>query len=80
MKVQDKSMKVQIISFFCDFLKNDILGTLCNRHLAWCDKEKEGAFSEPCKRLCTFQSKAVDFAKSGENVSYDELKKYFIKK
>lgn len=61
-----------IISFFCSYLQNDILGTICNRHLGFADQN--GPDSPECLKLATFQSSAVNFGKYGSMVSYNDLK------
>lgn len=48
---------------FVNHILNDLLGTIGNAHLAYCDLE--GPFSPKCLQLCQLYSTAVDFAKTG---------------
>ncbi|KAI0752286.1 RdRP-domain-containing protein [Irpex lacteus] len=56
---------------FVDFIKNDVLGRVCNAHLALADRH--GPQSAECIELAGLASKAVDFCKTGVPVSQDEI-------
>lgn len=54
-----------------DFIKNDVLGRVCNTHLALADQF--GPQDQECIDLAVLASKAVDFGKTGVPVLKDEL-------
>lgn len=54
-----------------DFIKNDVLGRICNAHLALADQF--GPQDQECIDLAGLASKAVDFGKTGVPVSWNEL-------
>eukprot|EP01113_Clastostelium_recurvatum_P028813 TRINITY_DN3479_c0_g3_i1.p1 TRINITY_DN3479_c0_g3~~TRINITY_DN3479_c0_g3_i1.p1 ORF type:complete len:1094 (+),score=208.84 TRINITY_DN3479_c0_g3_i1:6-3287(+) len=55
----------EIVQFFVNFMKNDILPTVALNHLAWADQLPAGARSEECIQLAELHSIAVDFPKTG---------------
>lgn len=75
-----------LTNFFCDFLKNDSLGTISNSHLAWADQLS--VLCEQCEceadlykavansftglRLAPLASMAVDYAKTGVPAIMDD--------
>ncbi|KAF4549298.1 RNA-dependent RNA polymerase-like protein [Elsinoe fawcettii] len=54
-----------IIPFFCDYMKNDSLGTIAVAHRAWADKLTAGVKDEKCIELAQLHSQAVDYPKTG---------------
>lgn len=56
---------------FVDFIKNDVLGRICNTHLAVADQF--GPQDQECLDLAELASKAVDFGKTGVPVLKSEL-------
>ena len=54
-----------IVEFFLDYMQNDILGPICNSHLAIADRSDQGALDPRCKDLAKLQSIAVDYPKTG---------------
>jgi hypothetical protein len=69
--------KNDIINFFCNFLKNDILGMICNRHLVLSDKTTD-PLDKSLIILEAYQRKALDFGKHGENIKYSSLEEFKI--
>ena len=55
----------QIAKFFADFLTNDELGKIAQKHLAFCDIEPLGARSHLAIELAKCQAQAVDYPKTG---------------
>ncbi|KAI0090965.1 RdRP-domain-containing protein [Irpex rosettiformis] len=58
---------------FVDFIKNDVLGRVCNAHLALADEHSPQ--DEECIELAKLASMAVDFCKTGIPVSQNEIPK-----
>ncbi|KAI0695361.1 RdRP-domain-containing protein [Cytidiella melzeri] len=56
---------------FVDFIKNDVLGRVCNTHMALADQY--GPDDDGCIELAKLASKAVDFGKTGVRVSQLEI-------
>ncbi|GAM90356.1 hypothetical protein ANO11243_083990 [Dothideomycetidae sp. 11243] len=54
-----------IIQFFCDFMKNDSLGSIAVAHRAWADLLPGGVKSGKCIKLARLHSIAVDYCKTG---------------
>jgi RNA dependent RNA polymerase len=54
-----------ISEFFLDFIRNDNLGQICNRHLIIADQSRYGARDAKCIELSQLASAAVDFPKTG---------------
>ncbi|PNS15990.1 RNA-dependent RNA polymerase 1 [Sphaceloma murrayae] len=54
-----------IISFFCDYMKNDSLGNIAVAHRAWADYYDAGVKHEKCVELAQLHSQAVDYCKTG---------------
>ena len=54
-----------VIRFFVDYMRNDILGVICNSHLAIADSSELGANDPRCLQLAKLQSTAVDYPKTG---------------
>lgn len=70
--------KKNIIEFICTYLTNDILGMLCNRHLALGDLY--GLNNPLLMTLSCYQSSAVNFGKYEQSISYEQIiKKYPVK-
>lgn len=57
-----------VAEFFVDFIKNNLLGMISNRHLLIADQEKDGVFNPKCLKLAQMASTAVDFPKTGIKV------------
>lgn len=60
-------------TFFIDFMQNDRLGVIANRHMIVADQRNEGTSHADCRRLAEFHSIAVDFSKTGIPVNLKEL-------
>ncbi|KAI7852474.1 RNA dependent RNA polymerase-domain-containing protein [Circinella umbellata] len=60
-----------IIKFFVNYINNDNLGQIANSHLAISDKSSQGAKDGRCVRLAQLHSAAVDFAKTGQPVKFE---------
>lgn len=65
--VQANGMITQedVITFFHDYMQNDLLGRIAHAHLAWADFLDEGIRSQQCQELVQLHSIAVDYAKTG---------------
>jgi hypothetical protein len=59
-----------VANFFVDFIENNLLGLISNRHLVIADQQKEGVFHPDCLKLAEMASTAVDFPKTGYKVYY----------
>lgn len=64
-----------ITKFFVDFIINDNLGQICNRHLILADEMEQGAMHPDCVRLSRLASTAVDFPKTGVPVNLQDSPK-----
>ncbi|KAF8542541.1 RNA dependent RNA polymerase-domain-containing protein [Trichophaea hybrida] len=58
-----------VANFFVDFIENNLLGLISNRHLVIADQKKEGVFHPDCLKLAEMASTAVDFPKTGHKVN-----------
>ncbi|KAH8034999.1 hypothetical protein HPB51_003840 [Rhipicephalus microplus] len=54
-----------MISFTCNYIKNDNIGLMSNAHLAWADQLPDGIFSPRCLSLAKKIATSLDFAKTG---------------
>ncbi|KAF2674406.1 RdRP-domain-containing protein [Microthyrium microscopicum] len=65
-RVLDKDVTTNdMIEFFIQYMKNDVLPKIAHAHLAWADQKKDGVMDEKCIGLAKLHSDAVDYAKSG---------------
>ena len=64
-KTETVQSPTQIAKFFSDFLTNDELGKIAQKHLAFCDIEPLGARSDLAIELAKCQAQAVDYPKTG---------------
>ncbi|CAG9938772.1 unnamed protein product [Clonostachys rosea f. rosea IK726] len=64
-----------IIDFFINFMKTDILGLIATRHLTMADYNAEGTMSPECLSLAELHSTAVDSSKTGIPVDNRSLPK-----
>uniref|UniRef100_A0A224Z809 RNA-dependent RNA polymerase n=1 Tax=Rhipicephalus zambeziensis TaxID=60191 RepID=A0A224Z809_9ACAR len=55
----------EMISFTCNYIKNDNIGLMSNAHLAWADQLPDGIFSQRCLSLAKKIATSLDFAKTG---------------
>lgn len=55
----------EVEEYFTNYIVNDSLGIIANAHVAFADKERDRALSEPCLKLARLFSIAVDFPKTG---------------
>ncbi|KAH9320927.1 hypothetical protein KI387_015566 [Taxus chinensis] len=55
----------EIQEYFANYMLNDTMGIIANRHTAFCDREESMARSNPCLELAKLFSTAVDFPKTG---------------
>lgn len=51
-KVVDHVDISDVKKFFVDYIENDKLGIIANKHLALADQSPQGVFDERCIRLC----------------------------
>jgi len=58
---------------FLNFIINDVLGRVCNTHMAYADHPDYGPRSGECLRLAALASQAVDFPKSGVPVPQSKI-------
>ena len=68
-----------VIQFFCDYMKNDALGTIAVAHRTWADMSSRGVMDPNCLRLAQLHSEAVDYPKTGVPAVLTEdlrIKKY----
>ncbi|VUC36452.1 unnamed protein product [Clonostachys rosea] len=68
-----------IIDFFINFMKTDILGLIATRHVTMADYNAEGTLSSECLDLAGLHSTAVDSSKTGipvDNRSLPKAPKY----
>ena len=64
-----------IPDYIAFYLERDVLGKICNLHTALSDTHgQQGPMHKDCLHLARLQSIAVDFAKHGECVSYEEFR------
>ena len=61
-----------VAEFFVDFIQNNLLGSISNRHLLIADQEPLGVFHPSCLKLAEMASTAVDFPKTGIKVTLRE--------
>ncbi|KUI62533.1 RNA-dependent RNA polymerase 1 [Cytospora mali] len=59
--------------FFVDFMKLDHLGPIATRHMILADQKEEGILHIDCLKLAELHSTAVDFSKTGREVSLKDL-------
>jgi hypothetical protein len=59
----------QLADFFCRIVENDTLGKIAHLHLALCDVQTQGALDPLASALAEAQSVAVDFPKTGLEIS-----------
>ena len=64
-KEENLQSPTQIAKFLADFLTNDELGKIAQKHLAFCDIEPLGARSDLAIELAKCQAQAVDYPKTG---------------
>ncbi|KAF8245194.1 RdRP-domain-containing protein [Wilcoxina mikolae CBS 423.85] len=62
-----------VANFFVDFIENNLLGLISNRHLVIADQKDEGIFHPHCLKLAEMASTAVDFPKTGHKVNRKEF-------
>ena len=62
---------IDIMRFFVQYMKNDVLGRIAHAHIAWADYLDEGLTSEKCLELAALHSKAVDYPKTGQHAVMD---------
>lgn len=61
------------VSFFCQYIANDVIGPISNSHLAFADLK--GPMSHECINLVNKASRALDFAKTGSPVFLENREK-----
>ncbi|XP_077499516.1 uncharacterized protein LOC144110477 [Amblyomma americanum] len=61
-----------MISFTCNYIKNDNIGLMSSAHLAWADQLPDGIFSHRCLTLAEKISTSLDFAKTGISACLDK--------
>jgi hypothetical protein len=65
--------KEDMMDFFIEFMKTDILGVIATRHMIVADQQDSGTLDHKCVKLAELHSTAVDFSKSGKSVKLNEL-------
>jgi len=68
MQLDHAVTKDDITEFFINFMKNDRLGAICNRHMQLADQRDRGTKHHDCIQLAGMASTAVDFSKTGTPV------------
>lgn len=67
-----------IADFVVEYINSDKMGLVAIQHLILADQSNSGLHDPKCLKLAELHSKAVDFAKSGKPVSFQDLpKRYF---
>lgn len=76
-ELQDIGRQVEqadIAEFFVEFMKQDQLGLICNRHMILADQEDKGTLHKKCVALAELASQAVDFSKTGIPADVEKLR------
>lgn len=63
--------RLLFLKFFVDHILNNILGIVCNAHMALADESPDGPYDPACLVLAAKASQAVDFSKTGVPVERD---------
>ncbi|KAL5975839.1 RNA-dependent RNA polymerase [Asimina triloba] len=66
---------VDITGFFANNMVNENLGRICSAHVVHADLSEHGAFDEKCIQLAELAAMAVDFPKTGKNVTMPQALK-----
>ncbi|KIM33801.1 hypothetical protein M408DRAFT_18806 [Serendipita vermifera MAFF 305830] len=64
-----------IADFVVDYINSDKMGLVSIQHLIISDQSRHGLHDKKCLKLAELHSKAVDFAKSGVPVRFEDLPK-----
>jgi len=64
-----------VAQFFVDFIENNLVGVISNRHLVISDQQPKGVYSEDALTCARMQSVIVDFPKTGVKVTKSEIPK-----
>lgn len=67
----------EMISFTCNYIKNDNIGLMSNAHLAWADQLPDGIFSQRCLSLAKKIATSLDFAKTGIPARMDKIDRVY---
>ncbi|KAH6941071.1 hypothetical protein HPB50_013214 [Hyalomma asiaticum] len=67
----------EMISFTCNYIKNDNIGLMSNAHLAWADQLPDGIFSQRCLSLAKKIATSLDFAKTGIPARMEKLERVY---
>ncbi|XP_075528530.1 uncharacterized protein LOC142560369 [Dermacentor variabilis] len=67
----------EMISFTCNYIKNDNIGIMSNAHLAWADQLPDGIFSQRCLALADKIATSLDFAKTGIPARMDKSERVY---
>jgi len=74
-EVGEEITSKHMADFFIDFMANDKLGPIANRHLILADQRDMGTLDGDCLKLAELHSCAVDFSKTGIRVDIKQLPK-----
>ena len=69
--------RLDMADWFCEFMKNDRLGQICNLHLQMADCDERGTLSGHCVDLAHIAAQAVDFSKSGVPIDTSRLRQFY---
>jgi hypothetical protein len=70
----DRPCKISdVADFVIQYIANDILGLVCNRHVVLSDLQKDGTLDQDCIKLAELASIAVDYQKSGTSVKMVDI-------
>ncbi|KAK4233862.1 RNA dependent RNA polymerase-domain-containing protein [Achaetomium macrosporum] len=62
-----------LATFFCEFMRVDLLGPIAIRHMILADQRPDGTLDPNCIKLAELHSSAVDFSKTGRPVELSAL-------
>lgn len=69
--------RLDMADWFCEFMKNDRLGQICNLHLQMADRDERGTLCGPCIDLAHIAAQAVDFSKTGVPIDTSRLGQFY---
>ncbi|KAI0749297.1 RdRP-domain-containing protein [Daedaleopsis nitida] len=67
-----------IINFFMEYMRSDLMGLLADQHLIIGDQSKWGTYDSDCMKLAELCSRAVDYPKNGVPVDIEEMPRKLI--
>ena len=69
--------RLDMADWFCEFMKNDRLGQICNLHLQMADRDERGTLCGSCVDLAHIAAQAVDFSKTGVSIDTSRLGQFY---